>query len=596
MISKTKLINNSTKSSYKLINNNSKKLINRLKNNNKFIRNNTLSKLVGNSSNILINSSNKTIINKRNNNNQNQSSSSNGKNDNKFKLNKSISRLGIRSNNKASDNNENSSSNNTHIRVNKAMSMHLKSNKNMSILGMPLRLNKAMSMLGMHLKSHENMSMLGMHLKSHENMSMPGMPLRLNKAMSILGICSRRDADKYIANKSVYVNNKLVEKLGTKVKNGDIITVNGINYTFTNKHKTRVWIYNKPSGLVTTHKDEKGRVTVFDSISDMIGQRVISVGRLDLNSEGLLLLTNSGDFARYAESPNTGWERHYRVRFFGEVNNNIIHELVKLKNNNRVIFSGEVNNNKLNSNKLNQFKNNELQNNTENVNDNITDKIDKPNNILVNNNECKIMQLKNNEIHTKHLMSNLSGEDNNNIDVNKLNKSKHNTTEINNNNPTASVDLNTNDINICKTHKLENNKIQNNNSMFSVDVNNNTLDSHKTNQLKNNEIQNNLTNTMSLNDDTNKTNLEKVIEIISNGITIDGIHYAPIKITNISNNKGLNKWCTCVLKEGKNREIRKIFNYFGLQVNKLIRIKYGPYELGDLKTGEIKEVEDKIEQ
>ena len=393
MISKTKLINNSTKSSYKLINNNNKNLNNRLKNNNKFIRNKKISKLVGNSSNILINSSNKTIINKRNNNNQNQSSSSNGKNDNKFKLNKSISRLGIRSNNKASDNNENSSSNNTHIRVNNAMSMHLKSNKNMSILGMPLRLNKAMSMLGMHLKSHENMSM-------------PGMPLRLNKAMSILGICSRRDADKYIANKSVYVNNKLVEKLGTKVKNGDIITVNGINYTFTNKHKTRVWIYNKPSGLVTTHKDEKGRPTVFDNISDIIGQRVISVGRLDLNSEGLLLLTNNGSFARYAESPNTGWERHYRVRFFGNINNDIINK-------------------------------------------------------------------------------------------------------------------------------------------------------------------------------------------ISSGITIDNIHYAPIKITNISNNKGLNKWCTCILKEGKNREIRKIFNYFGLQVNKLIRIKYGPYELGSLKIGEVKEVEER---
>ena len=232
------------------------------------------------------------------------------------------------------------------------------------------------------------------------------MSTRLNKAMSMLGICSRREADKYISNKSVYINNILVSNLGAKINNGDIITVNGIKYKFKDKVKTRVWIYNKPSGLVTTHKDEKNRETVFDSVSDVIGQRVISVGRLDLNSEGLLLLTNDGEFARYAESPSTGWERHYRVRFFGNINDDIIRQL-------------------------------------------------------------------------------------------------------------------------------------------------------------------------------------------SNGITIDGIKYSPIKIINISNNKGLNKWCNCILKEGKNREIRRIFNYFGLQVNKLIRIKYGPYELRNLKVGEIYETNDK---
>ena len=188
--------------------------------------------------------------------------------------------------------------------------------------------------------------------------------------------------------------------------NGDVITVNGIKYKFKDKFKTRVWIYNKPSGLVTTHKDEKNRETVFDSISDVIGRRVISVGRLDLNSEGLLLLTNDGEFSRYAESPSTGWERHYRVRFFGNINDDIIRR-------------------------------------------------------------------------------------------------------------------------------------------------------------------------------------------VTNGIIIDGIKYSPIKIINISDNKGLNKWCTCILKEGKNREIRRIFNYFGLQVNKLIRIKYGPYELGNLKVGEILETNNR---
>ena len=157
---------------------------------------------------------------------------------------------------------------------------------------------------------------------------------------------------------------------------------------------------SKPVGLVTTHRDEKGRDTVFEAIGEMIRERVISVGRLDINSEGLLLLTNSSKFAHMTEKSN--WERHYRVRVFGDIPKNFI-------------------------------------------------------------------------------------------------------------------------------------------------------------------------------------------DAVKNGIVIDGIHYAPVQIV-IQSSEKRHHWCLCVLKEGKNREIRKIFNYFGLQVSRLIRTKYGKYELGNLNPGELKKV------
>ncbi len=224
--------------------------------------------------------------------------------------------------------------------------------------------------------------------------------VRLNKAISILGICSRRDADKLILDKKVSLNHKIAKDLGIKVFYGDIISVFGKDYILQKRKEKKVWTYYKPIGLVTTHKDEKGRKTVFDGLKDKINERVISVGRLDLNSEGLLLLTNDSDFSKQAETSN--WKRYYKVRIFGKLTSEMISK-------------------------------------------------------------------------------------------------------------------------------------------------------------------------------------------IQNGITIDNINYAPMEIQ-ISKIIPLvkNQWITCVLTEGKNREIRKIFNHFQISVNRLIRYKYGPFDLAGMKPGEVR--------
>lgn len=224
--------------------------------------------------------------------------------------------------------------------------------------------------------------------------------IRLNKALSMLGICSRRDADKLIESGQVFVNDHQITELGTKILLKDKIGVFDNEYIFNSQKETKVWLYYKPVGLVTTHKDERGRRTVFDDVRSKIKERVISVGRLDINSEGLLLLTNDNEFARYAEAPRTGWRRQYKVRVFGDISKDIL-------------------------------------------------------------------------------------------------------------------------------------------------------------------------------------------EQISAGISIDGVHYAPMKITILRETNSKNHWLECILTEGKNREIRKILEHFGLIVNRLIRTKYGDYELGNMKPGDI---------
>lgn len=223
--------------------------------------------------------------------------------------------------------------------------------------------------------------------------------VRLNRALSMLGICSRRDADKLIKSGEVFVNNQKVAELGAKIQQKDKIKIADKEYALMRK-KTKIWLYYKPVGLVTTHKDEQGRRTVFDDVRLKIRERVISVGRLDINSEGLLLLTNDSEFARWAESPKTGWKRHYKVRIFGNI--------------------------------------------------------------------------------TKEILDQIRKE-----------------------------------------------------------------------------------------------------------VVIDGTKYAPMDITILRETDGKNHWLECTLTEGKNREIRKIFKHFGLTVNRLIRTKYGEYELNELKPGEI---------
>lgn len=222
---------------------------------------------------------------------------------------------------------------------------------------------------------------------------------RIAKRIAAAGICSRRDAERLISAGRVSVNGKTLETPACLVGDDDIIKVDG--KTISCKPVTRVWLYHKPTGLITTARDPQGRPTVFESLpADM--PRVISVGRLDLNSEGLLLLTNDGEWARKMELPSSHLKRTYRVRVHGKI----------------------------------------------------------------------------------------------------------------------PVDL---------------------------------------------------------------------VEQLGKGHTVAGVRYAPCQVK-IEKGTGSNSWLEMTLEEGKNREIRKLMASFGIQVARLIRISYGPYELGDLEKGKVKEV------
>lgn len=226
---------------------------------------------------------------------------------------------------------------------------------------------------------------------------------RIAKYLARQGVASRRGAEKLIMDGRISVNNKVLQTPAYNVSADDDIRFDGERLG--KKPKTKLYRYHKPKGLVTTHKDEKGRPTVFDSLPQDKG-RLISVGRLDLNSEGLLLLTNDGELARHLELPSTGWSRIYKVRAFGRL-------------------------------------------------------------------------------------------------------------------------------------------------------------------------------------------FDKHIEELQKGITIDGVSYAPafVKITGV---QGRNFWSEVTLREGKNREIRKLFSHFDCEVNRLIRTSYGAFHLGSLKEGELEEVSQKV--
>lgn len=137
---------------------------------------------------------------------------------------------------------------------------------------------------------------------------------RIAKVLARHGIASRREAEKIIAEGRVTVNGKRIDSPALNVTDLDKITVDGT--PLNEPDPPRLWLYHKPTGLVTTERDEKGRNTVFGALPDDM-PRVMSVGRLDLNSEGLLLLTNDGDVKRRLELPSTGWLRKYRVRLHG---------------------------------------------------------------------------------------------------------------------------------------------------------------------------------------------------------------------------------------------------------------------------------------
>lgn len=139
---------------------------------------------------------------------------------------------------------------------------------------------------------------------------------RIAKWLARAGVASRRDAEKLIAEGRVKLGGKVVETPATFVGPGDHVAVDGKPVGA--PERTRLFRYHKPEGLVTTHRDPEGRPTVFKALPPGL-PRLISVGRLDLTSEGLLLLTNDGALARRLELPSNGWLRRYRVRVFGTV-------------------------------------------------------------------------------------------------------------------------------------------------------------------------------------------------------------------------------------------------------------------------------------
>lgn len=226
---------------------------------------------------------------------------------------------------------------------------------------------------------------------------------RIAKWMARAGVASRRDAEKIIAEGRVKIEGKLVTQPATFVQPSDVVTVDG--RAVNEPERTRLFRFHKPPGLVTTHRDPEGRPTVFDRLPEGL-PRLISVGRLDLSSEGLLLLTNDGALSRRLELPANAWVRRYRVRVFGDID-------------------------------------------------------------------------------------------------------------------------------------------------------------------------------------------PRALASLAQGVTIDGVRYAPIE-AGVDSRKGDNAWLTVALQEGKNREIRRVMSYLGLEVSRLLRVSYGPFQLGTLERGMVDEVNPKV--
>ncbi|HEY7007076.1 MAG TPA: pseudouridine synthase, partial [Sphingomicrobium sp.] len=147
---------------------------------------------------------------------------------------------------------------------------------------------------------------------------------RIAKVLARAGLASRRDAEEMVTQGRVSVNGRIINSPALDVTANDIIAVDGT--PLPPRERTRLFLYHKPKGLMTTHADPEGRPTVFDNLPEGL-PRLISIGRLDFNTEGLLLLTNDGGLARVLELPDTGWLRRYRVRAHGEVTQAQLDEL-----------------------------------------------------------------------------------------------------------------------------------------------------------------------------------------------------------------------------------------------------------------------------
>jgi len=147
---------------------------------------------------------------------------------------------------------------------------------------------------------------------------------RISKVMARAGVASRRDIERMIMDGRVTLNGVLLDTPVVNVTLTDKIDVDGV--PIRGIERTRLWLYHKPAGLVTTNADPEGRPTVFDNLPEEL-PRVMSIGRLDINTEGLLLLTNDGGLARVLELPTTGWLRRYRVRAHGEIDQDALDKL-----------------------------------------------------------------------------------------------------------------------------------------------------------------------------------------------------------------------------------------------------------------------------
>lgn len=226
---------------------------------------------------------------------------------------------------------------------------------------------------------------------------------RIAKRIARAGVCSRREAERWIEQGRVAVDGETLTSPAVTVTAGQRITIDG--EPLAAPEPTRLWRYHKPAGLVTTNRDPQGRRTVFDALPDHL-PRVLSVGRLDLTTEGLLLLTNDGELARHLELPATGWTRRYRVRVHG-----------------------------------------------------------KP--------------------------------------------------------------------------------------------------------------------------------APDALKALADGVTVEGVRYGPIEAS-IDSEKGANAWLSLSLQEGKNREIRRVLEHIGLEVTRLLRVSYGPFQLGDLERGAARQVPNRV--
>jgi 23S rRNA pseudouridine2605 synthase len=147
---------------------------------------------------------------------------------------------------------------------------------------------------------------------------------RIAKVIARAGLASRREAERMIESGRVTVNGKTIDRAALNITAKDKVTVDGRDLAA--PEPPRLWLYHKPTGLVTTTRDEQGRATIYDELPEDL-PRVMSVGRLDLNSEGLLLLTNDGGIKRKLELPSTGWLRKYRVRVKGRPTDKMLEPL-----------------------------------------------------------------------------------------------------------------------------------------------------------------------------------------------------------------------------------------------------------------------------